>query len=98
MVNSQKRNKLEFKSKRCYFIDFTRGTKAYRFWGSEKKSVFVSKDMVFDEESILQEKSKTEDKAQGEASDNSADSQSKKFEFSDDPNKPVGSDFRFRRR
>ena len=35
--------------------------------------------------------SKTEDKALDGVSDSSADSQSKKFEFSDDPNKPVGS-------
>ena len=48
--------------------------------------------MVFDQESMLQEKSKTEDKAQGGASHNSVDSQSKEFEFSDDSNKPVGLD------
>jgi len=36
--------------------------------------------------------SKTEDKAQGGASDVSTDSQSKEFEFSDDPNNPVGLD------
>ena len=48
--------------------------------------------MVIDEESMLQEKSKMEDKTKGETSDNSADSQKKEFEFSDDPNNPVGSD------
>ena len=39
LVNSQKRNKLESKLKRCYFIDFT------------NKSVFISRDVIFVEES-----------------------------------------------
>jgi len=51
LVDSQKRNKLESKLKRCYFIDFT------------KKSAFISRDVIFDEESMLQAKSKTEDNA-----------------------------------
>ena len=63
LVNSQERNKLESKSKRCYFIGFTKKTKTYRLWDPEKKSFFVSRDVVFDEESMLKEKSKTEDKA-----------------------------------
>ena len=37
--------------------------------------------MVFDEDSILQVKSKTKDKVQDGASDNSAYSQRKEFEF-----------------
>ena len=41
--------------------------------------------MVFDEEIILKEKSKTEDKAQSGASDSSADTQKKKVEFSKNP-------------
>jgi len=32
-------------------------------WDPEKKIAFVSRDVVFDEESMLQEKSKTKDKA-----------------------------------
>ena len=57
-----------------------------------KKSVFVSRDVIFNEESMLQEKSKTEDKVQGGTSNSSADSQSEEFEFLDDLNKLVGSD------
>jgi len=41
---------------------------------------------------MLQVKSKTEDKAQGEASDNSTDSQREEFGFSDSSNKTVGLD------
>jgi len=58
-------------------------------WGPEKNSAFVSRDVIFDEGSMVQEKSKTEDKAQGGVSDSSLDSQSKEFELSDDPNKSV---------
>jgi len=49
LVNSQKRNKLESNSKRCYFIDFIKVTKAYRLWDLEKNNTFVSRDMVFNE-------------------------------------------------
>ena len=62
MADSEKENKLESKLKMCYFIDFTKGTKAYMHWDLEKKSAFVSRDVIFDEEFMLQENSKTEDK------------------------------------
>ena len=70
----------------------TKGTKTYRLWDPEKKSTFVSRDVVFDEDSMLQAKSKMEDKAQGGASDNSVDFEIDEFELSDDPIKHVGSD------
>ena len=47
--------------------------------------------MVFDEESILREKSKTEDKDKEELQTSSTDSQEKGVEFSDSPKKPDGS-------
>jgi len=50
----------------------------------EKKSAFTSRDMIFDENSMLQEKSKMEDKAQGGDSP-AADTQKKRVEFSDSP-------------
>jgi len=46
-----------------------------------KRSTFTSRVVVFDEKPILQEKSEMEDKVQDEASDSSADTQEKKFEF-----------------
>jgi len=55
-------------------------------------SVFVSRDVIFYDDLMLLAKSKTENKAQGEASDSSVDSQREEFEFSDDSNKSVGSD------
>ena len=72
LVDSQKRNKLEFKSKKCIFIEFTKEVKGFRLWHSEKRSTFTSKDVIFDKDSILREKSETEDKAQGTVSDSSA--------------------------
>ena len=47
--------------------------------------------MVFDEESMLQEKSETEDKAHGGVSDSSSDTQKKRVKFSESPKRPVGS-------
>jgi len=47
--------------------------------------------VIFDEESMLQEKSEMEDKAQGGASDSSEDTQEKKVEFLESPKKPEGS-------
>ena len=57
LVNSQKRNKLESKFKKCIFIGFIKGFKGFRLWDLEKRSAFTSKDVVFDEESILRENS-----------------------------------------
>jgi len=65
LVDSQKRNKLESKSKKCIFIGFTKRVKDFILWDPEKRSAFTSRDVIFDEKSILREKSETEDKAQG---------------------------------
>ena len=49
--------------------------------------------MVFDEDSMLRDKSETEDKAQGGASDSStADIQEKRVEFLESPKKPDDED------
>jgi len=72
LVDSQKSNKLESKSKKCIFIEFTKGVKGFRLWDPEKKSAFTSRDVIFDEDSMLREKSGTENKAQDGVSDSSA--------------------------
>ena len=92
LVDSQKRNKLESKSKKLIFIGFTKRVKGFRIWDPEKKSAFTSRDVVFDEESILREKSETEDKTQGGASDSSTDTQEKEVELSESPKRPEGSE------
>jgi len=72
LVDSKKRNKLEFKSKKYIFIGFTKKVKGFRLWDPEKKSAFTSRDVIFNENSILREKLETEDKAQGGTSDSLA--------------------------
>ena len=44
--------------------------------------------MIFDEESILQERSEMEDKAQGGALNSSIDTQEKRVESSENPKRP----------
>jgi len=93
LVDSQKRNKLESKFKKCIFIGFTKEIKGFKLWDPEKMSTFTSRDVVFDEDSMLREKSEVEDKAQGGASDSStADTQEKGVEFSNIPKRPEGSE------
>jgi len=49
--------------------------------------------VIFNKDSILREKSETEDKAQSEALDSSAvDTEEKRVEFSDSPKRPKGSE------
>ena len=63
LVDSKKKNKLESKTKECAFISFTKSVKGYRLWDPETRSSFLSRDVVFDEDSMLQGKSEAEDKA-----------------------------------
>ena len=37
---------MEFKSKKCIFIGFTKGVKSFRLWDFEKKSVCTSRDVI----------------------------------------------------
>ena len=92
LVDSQKRNKLKSKFKKCIFIGFTKGAKSFRLWDPEKKSVFTSRDVIFDEESMLREKSETEDKAQGGALDSLTNTHEKQVEFSASPKRSEGSE------
>jgi len=72
LVDSQKRNILESKAKKCIVIGFIKEVRGFRLWDPKKKSDFPSRDVIFNEDSMLREKSETEDKAQGGASDSSA--------------------------
>jgi len=76
-----------------YLLGFSKGVEGFRLWDPEKRSAFTSRDVVFDEDSMLREKSETEDKAQSGASDSSAaDTQENGVEFSDCPKRPEGSE------
>lgn len=47
------RSKLDAKSKRCIFIGYERGVKGYKLWDPEKKKAVISRDVVFDETSMV---------------------------------------------
>ena len=78
LVDSQKKNKLKSKFKKCMFIRFTKRVKGFRLWDLEIRSFLTCRDVVFDEESMLKERSETEDKAQGGAPDSLADTYSER--------------------
>ena len=42
LVDNQRRNKLESKSKKYIFIEFTKGVKGFRFWDPETRSAFIT--------------------------------------------------------
>jgi len=92
LVDNYKKNKLDSKFKKCIFIEFTKGVKGFKLWDLETSNVFTYRDVVFDKELMLQDKSETEDRTQGGASDSSADTQKKRVEFSDSPKRPDGSE------
>ena len=54
-------------------------------------SAFITRDVVFDEESMLHENSEMKNKTHGGAPDSSADTQEKGVEFSESPKRPEGS-------
>jgi len=60
LIDSQKRNKLEFKCKKYVFIGFTKGVKIFRLWDPKTGSAFTSRDV--NKELILEERSEMEDK------------------------------------
>jgi len=53
LIDSQKMNKLEHKSKKCIFIGFSKGVKSFRLWDPKIKSSFTSRGVVIDKESML---------------------------------------------
>jgi hypothetical protein len=52
-IPKEKRTKLEAKAHKCKFIGYSSIHKAYRFWDLEKKSIRISRDADFDEESVF---------------------------------------------
>ncbi|WVZ85487.1 LOW QUALITY PROTEIN: hypothetical protein U9M48_032409 [Paspalum notatum var. saurae] len=48
-INSEKRQKLDDKSEKCIFIGYSEQTKGYRVYNPITKRLFVSRDVIFDE-------------------------------------------------
>ena len=60
-----------------YFHRVHQKSQGFRLWDLETMSDFTSRYVIFDEESMMQERSETEDKVQGGAPDSSVNSQVK---------------------
>ena len=53
-VEATERSKLDPKSKKMTFIEYPQGVKGYLLWNSEATKSVISKDIIFDERSILE--------------------------------------------
>ncbi|KAL0328141.1 UNVERIFIED_CONTAM: Retrovirus-related Pol polyprotein from transposon TNT 1-94 [Sesamum calycinum] len=54
-IPSDERSKLNPKSKQCIFLRYKKGFKDYKFWDSVVRKMVISRDAVFNEQSILQQ-------------------------------------------
>ncbi|KAE8686874.1 cytochrome P450 71A9-like [Hibiscus syriacus] len=58
-VPADERSKLDAKSKECIFLGYKKGVKGFKFWDPVAKKIVISRDAVFDEQSMLQQKTVT---------------------------------------
>ncbi|KAE8655753.1 Retrovirus-related Pol polyprotein from transposon TNT 1-94 [Hibiscus syriacus] len=58
-VLADERSKLDAKSKQCIFLGYNKGFKVFKFWDPIAKKIAISRDVFFDEQSILQQKTGT---------------------------------------
>src|ERR1044072_5809073 len=72
-ISSEDRSKLDHKSSRCIFIGFNKGVKGYKLWDPVKKKVVVSRDVIFDEQSMLNRSEVTDLPETGEGSTSRGD-------------------------
>jgi hypothetical protein len=52
-IPSEEQLKLNIKSRQCVFLRYGKGVKGYKFWDSMANKVVISRDVVFDENSML---------------------------------------------
>ena len=52
-IPSKERSKLGSKSKKCIFLWFKKGVKGYKLWDPVAEKVVISKDVVFEEKSMI---------------------------------------------
>ena len=55
-VPKEKRRKLDDKSSKCIFLEYSAVSKAYRVYELKSKKVHVTRDVIFDEGECLKEK------------------------------------------
>jgi hypothetical protein len=52
-IPSEERLKLDSKSRQCVFLEYGKVVKGYKFWDPMANKVMISRDVVFDENSML---------------------------------------------
>jgi hypothetical protein len=52
-IPSEKWSKLDPKSRKCVFLGYKKRVKGYKFWDLMADKAVISRDVVFDENSIL---------------------------------------------
>jgi hypothetical protein len=52
-ILSKKRSKLDLKSRQCVFLEYRKWVKGYKFWDLTANKAVISRDVVFDENSML---------------------------------------------
>jgi hypothetical protein len=52
-IPSEERLKLDSKSRQCVFLEYGKGVKGYKFWDPMANKAVISRDMVFDKNSML---------------------------------------------
>jgi hypothetical protein len=52
-IPSEEQSKIDSKSKQCVFLGYGKGVKGYKFWDLTANKAVISRDVVFDENSML---------------------------------------------
>ena len=53
-VFSEERSKFDAKSRQCIFLGYLKGVKGFKLWDPKANKVVISRDVIFDEKSMLQ--------------------------------------------
>lgn len=54
-IPSEDQSKFDPNSKQCIFICYNKGVDGYKLWGPVKMKMVVSRDIIFDEQSMLKQ-------------------------------------------
>ena len=66
----EERSKLDSKSKKCIFLGFEKGVKGYKLWDTMTQKVVISRDVVFNEKSMIKDfRKEKESQEKGSSSD-----------------------------
>ena len=65
-INLEKRDKLDAKSRKCFFIRYGTDEFGYKFWDEQDKKVIRSKDVIFNERILYKDKNISDFDSAGE--------------------------------